>query len=366
MKETSNFSITYRPKTLSEVYGQDLIIKDLTNRSKNNSWQKVMYFSGRSGIGKTTLARIIAKSIICNNKNEDSTPCNSCNICQSIDNEIPSNYYFEYNASNLNIEAMREIELSAKQRMVGAAKAKIFVIDELQELNKNKTAQKNLLKILESPNKYAYFILGAMDDSKVNYAIKNRGTPYMLKPLPIEEIANCLMGICIEEKIKVEKREEDILMLLAGNCGQSMRTAISFLERVIYSDVWEKNKVVEELMIVDEDSVKKIMSLMFEGNLMALDKPINESTLEEIRRKLNIIYKAIIGLDLNTWQKDQVDGTGFSKLSINQIEKMIRELNHLFTYVYLTPDLIEFALINCIRIVNEEKAISTIKGRRKP
>lgn len=351
-----NISISARPNRFDEVYGHDSIMTELMERQKNNNFPKVMYLTGGSGTGKTTTMRIIAKSILCGSKKEDGNPCNECKTCQTIDSGVPNNYFFEENASNLNVEKMREIDSSSKKRPLGEIKNKVFIIDELQELNKNQTAQKNLLKTLEAPSSASYFILGSMDDSKVNNAIKRRAVTYKMNPVPTNEVANYLQGICVSENIEVTEKVIKILFLIADSSNGSPGIATPLLERVIYSNLWDMSieDLTTELDIVDDSQVKNLLKGMIGQDISVFEKTYTDNILDILRNQLNIIYKYKSGLELQQWQKGLVDGTGFSKVSISIIKKVIEEINKLYLFPFITPVLLEFTLLNCYNIFGRQ------------
>lgn len=238
----------YRPSSLSGVIGHDKTIKALIKRTKENDIPKRILFTGITGIGKTTLMRIVGKNILCNNKDKDGNSCNQCEICNAIDNEQMNSFYTESNASNLNIDEVRKLVQDAEMKSFSQAKAKVFVIDEIQEMTKAKAALNNLLKPLEKEYKNVYFILGTMSPKDVPTSIKNRCATYDLKPIAIDEISKQLYSICNKENIKIDTEEKaNVLITIADNSYGSMRTAVSYLERVIDSELWTVSEVIKEL-----------------------------------------------------------------------------------------------------------------------
>jgi len=353
-----NLAVTHRAHLLEDVYGHDKIIAELVKRQKDSNFPKVIYFTGQAGIGKTTLMKIISKSILCNSKDVDGNPCNACKICQGIDNELPSNYYFEKNASNLKIDDMREIDTSSKKKPLGEVNHKVYVIDELQELHRNPAAQKNILKTLENPSSTSFFILGAMDDSKVNAAIKRRAVTYRLNGIEACEIANYLMSICIKENIEVDEQKEKVLFKIAEGSNGSPGIAVPLLERVIYSDLWSLSldELTSELDIVDNTQVASLLSGLLNSNVDIFSKTYNDKILDTLRFQLNLIFKAKNDIKLNGWQKQQIDKTGFSKVSLGSIKKAIDELNKLYLYPFITPTMLESSLISCFMIFKESNS----------
>ena len=353
----------YRPQLYSQMVGQDKIIKELSKRSIDNNLSQVILFEGMSGIGKTCLSKITAKSILCQSKNEKGEPCNQCSFCQTVNNENISNYFYEYNASNLNIEELRQLEDLASKKTLSNAKARVFVIDELQEIATNRT-QKNILKLLEKPLKNIFFILGTMDGSKIDKAIKNRCTLYKLQPLSVPEIVKYLMYICKEENILLDTIEKkQIIISLADTCMGSMRAAISNLERVIYSDLWSIKELQEELSIISNEDLNEMVNQLLQGDINLLNNKITDDILKRIKFILNLLYKFENKLELNAWQKQQIGG--IKKCNVESIEYTIAQLNELNKFPYLPSDLIEFEIINIIRenkkriIINNEPKLKS-------
>lgn len=347
-----NFSIKYRPQSLDQVVGHSKIIKELKKRTKENDFPYVMIFTGKTGTGKTTLQRILAKNILCKSKDENGNSCNKCEICKTVDEEKISNYYYEYNASNIGIDEMRNIEELAMMRSLNTANGKVIVIDELQELSSNKKAAKNILKLLEKPIKNTFFILGAMNEDKVEKSILNRSVKYRLKDVLVEDISNYLMSVCVQENIDLkDKIKLDAIINISQNSDGSVRAAISYLERVIYSDLWDSKDLLTDLGIVSQETITRWINGLFNQDASILSNEITVEFLEKVNRTLLIYLKALYRLDIPTWQKNQYL-SGLGKFDANQVLRALQGLNEYLKYVYTNNYLLEYNVLN---VFNEIK-----------
>jgi DNA polymerase III subunit gamma/tau len=358
----------YRPTILSEVVGHTATIKDLQKRSKENSIPKVILLSGITGVGKTTLFRIISKNILCNDKDENGNSCNTCSICETIDSEKPNNFYFEENGSNLNIEKVRELVDQSEVKSFSKAKAKVFIIDEVQEMKKSQAALNNLLKPIEKEQKNIYFIFGTMSDKDVPNAVKNRCTTYKLKPHSFEDIAGQLYKICEAENIKVDNEDKaNVLLTIAENSYGSLRQAISYLERVIYSELWTVNECIKELDIVSNSELIKSLNYLFTGDSKAFDLDFNKELVDKIRYTLGTAYKVKSGIEVPKWQLIQLQG--FDKqIEVDLIKYALEKLFDLNKYPYLNQEIIDYTFVdifNYTKSKNENIKQNTPVPRRR-
>lgn len=345
----------YRPKSLSDIVGHEKSVSELKKRSKEDNFSHTMMFSGNSGLGKTTLQRIVAKNILCQNKDEEGNSCNTCDICKCIDEEKISNFYTEINASNLNIDEVRELAESAKKKNLSTVKRKVFVIDELQEMKKSQSALRTLLKPIESEIPNVYFILGTMQESDIPTSIKNRCVHYKLKDLSFEEIAQNLYSICTKEGIAIDTKEKaDTLIAVAQNSDGSMRTAISYLERCIYSNIWDSKAIIEELGIVSNEGLITIINHLLTGNVKLFENDITKDILDRIRWILNVLYKSKAGVELNAYQKSFLKG--IINVDAVFVSKIISRLNELTMLPYINQEMIDFALINILMMHEKGKS----------
>lgn len=344
----------YRPRTLSDFLGSEKTVKEFRKRFKDETVPQVVMLHGHTGLGKTTLGRIIAKHKVCQNKTKRGVACDECQECVDIDNELFRRNVAEYNASNIDIEATRKIDqLSTTNSLIANNSNKVIIIDEFQELNKNKSAQKNLLKTLEVVNKNVTFILLTMDYNKIPSAIKNRAVLYRLNTNS-EEIGVALANICEKEGIEVDEEKIDVLYTIADYSAQSFRTAISYLERAIYSNLWTVNDLVAELGIVNQDTVLNMTGYLLTGQSEKFyEHELNEDVLRKIIYTLTLIAKVQAGADIG-WQSKSI-GSLYKKLDSDLVIEALDLLTSADNYFSITQQIIDILILKVFKIVKEVK-----------
>ena len=358
----------YRPPTFKDVVGHETTIKELQQRAKDRNFPQCIYITGFTGTGKTVISRIIVKSLLCQNLDVEGNPCEACKICEAVDNEQKLLNYFEENGSNCNIDRMREIEeISQKKIMLSDSSVKVFYIDELQELaGKSSEALKNLLKLLEKPSKNNYFILGSMDDSKIPVAVKNRCVTYKLKLLTVEQIADRLAFICGNEGIVLDEEKSNVVLSIAQNSQGSLRTAISYLERCIYGNIWTEKEAIKELEIFSDLKTNEFITNLLCGKADSEYIEVNRALIDIVIYRLNFLYRALTLNNLNGYQKSLISGIDLPvKGKENNkvfVEQILLELYELLKYNYVSTNLIEFKILY-IKNVNKRK-IDEIDGRQ--
>jgi len=354
----------YRPKTINEVVGHDNTVKALKKRFKDNDIPHRILLTGITGIGKTTLMRIISKNILCNNRDKENYSCNTCDICKAIDNEQQNGFYHELNASNLGINEVRDLVQDAEIKSFSQAKAKIFCIDEIQTMSKTPAALANLLKPLEKDYKNVYFILGSMGDVKeIPKAILNRCTTYNLKPISMEDIAKQLYGICKAEGIEIDSEEKaNVIITVADNSYGSLRTAVSYLDRVIDSELWTVTEVVKELEIISVNDMVKSINNIFKGDPKAFEITYTKELVDKLRNTISTMYKIKSGVEVPSWQTKQLNGID-KTIQLSQIEFALDQLFELNKFSYLTQELIDFILVKILS--NNKIYNSNLTPRRR-
>ena len=360
----------YRPKVLDEVVGHDSIIKEIKDRFIKKTYPQVSYFTGITGTGKTTLAYNVAKVIQCENKINEYTPCNNCSFCNDINKESFIKGTYMFNASNLDIETMRYIEDLTNATSFISDK-KIIIIDEFQELNSNKKAQKNLLKALEKSMDDLYFILLSMDDSKVDKSIKNRSVMYKLYPVEYSQIAKFLYEICEKEKLTLSEDQLNILFTIAENSGGSVRQACSYLDRVIESDLWTKESLEKILHFVNDETVSNLCLMLIDSNPDLFKANVSEEILQKIRYQLVELSKYVLGVELEPYKKSQISKLiGYKKATLPKLKSIINGLNAIYKYPYLNQEIIDTVLLNIYMdstatVSNETTVVEETPKRRR-
>ncbi len=216
----------YRPQTFAQVVGQKHIIRTLENQVALGHAAHAYLFTGSRGVGKTSVARIVAKAINCpNSKGGDA--CGVCNVCKQIEAGNFMDLVEIDAASNTGVDNIREL-IEHVKFSPAVGKYKVFIIDEVHMLSKG--AFNALLKTLEEPPRHAVFILATTEINKVPVTIISRTQRFDFKALPAAEIFGQLQKICALEKISLNP---EILDLVAQNSDGSLRDALSLLDKVM-------------------------------------------------------------------------------------------------------------------------------------
>ena len=192
----------YRPQLFDSVVGQSHITTTLKNAIINNQLAHAFFFCGPRGVGKTTCARILAKTINCEKPTKDGEACNKCQSCRSFNDGASMNYFELDAASNNSVENIRDL-VDQVRFVPQTGKYKVYIIDEVHMLSS--AAFNAFLKTLEEPPPYAIFILATTEKHKILPTILSRCQIFDFKRITIHDTVEHLNGICKKEKIKADK-----------------------------------------------------------------------------------------------------------------------------------------------------------------
>ena len=231
----------YRPQSFDEVVGQKVIVKTLLNAIKNNKITHAYLFTGPRGTGKTSIAKIFAKTINCENL-DNLKPCNKCTSCMQINNKQTVDIIEIDAASNNGVDEIREIK--NKVNLVPTnGKYKVYIIDEVHMLTQ--AAFNAMLKTLEEPPKNVIFILATTEPHKIPLTILSRCQRFDFKRITNQELVDRLNFIIRNENIEVE---DGVLELIAEISNGGMRDSIGLLDQLItYCDSIIKIDDIHEL-----------------------------------------------------------------------------------------------------------------------
>lgn len=271
----------YRPKTFDDVYGQQIVVQTLKNVIKNNKLTHAYLFVGPRGTGKTSIAKIFAKTINCLHP-EDGLSCEKCDIC--VSNNLNENVdIIEMDAaSNNGVDEIREIR-NHITLLPTVSKYKIYIIDEVHMLTTG--AFNALLKTLEEPPEHIIFILATTEPHKIPLTIMSRCQSFEFKPIPVATIKERLKYICAQENINIDDKS---LNLIAEESNGGLRDAVSMLDQLnAYAD---GNIKYEDVLLlngrINDDEIEKFMTEMVNDDLNSVFTKI-ESWQEEGK---NFIY----------------------------------------------------------------------------
>ena len=260
----------WRPKFFSEVSGQNHVVKALQNSLKQNKVHHAFLFAGTRGVGKTTIARLLAKSLNCE-KGVVAEPCGKCGSCQSIDEGSFMDLIEVDAASQRGIDDTREL-LENSQYTPTSGRFKVYLIDEVHQLTKE--AFNALLKTLEEPPPHMKFLLATTESEKIPITVLSRCLKFNLKKISEDNITLRLKEICDQEKIKYEDRAIELISEMADG---SMRDGLSLLDQALaYEDYSLSTEQVSQMLgTIDNKYALNILSAILSQDKGALMESLN-------------------------------------------------------------------------------------------
>ncbi|KQX20620.1 DNA polymerase III subunit gamma/tau [Variovorax sp. Root434] len=281
----------FRPKTFGEMVGQGHVVQALENALKTQRLHHAYLFTGTRGVGKTTVSRILAKSLNCQGPDGQggitATPCGVCQACRDIDSGRFVDYTELDAASNRGVDEVQSLLEQAVYKPV-QGRFKVFMIDEVHMLTN--TAFNAMLKTLEEPPEYLKFVLATTDPQKVPVTVLSRCLQFNLRPMAPETVLEHLTGVLQTENVPAEPQA---LRLLARAARGSMRDALSLTDQAIAFGNGEllETGVRQMLGSVDRGHVFRLIEALAQGDgktvvetseALRVDGMSAASTLEEM------------------------------------------------------------------------------------
>lgn len=281
-------AIKYRPKTFSEIIGQDVLVKTLTNAIKSKKIHHAFILTGIRGIGKTTTARIIAKSLNCIGKNGDGLetpePCLECVHCKSIANSSDQDVIEFDAASHTGVNDIRDIIDNINYAPI-SSRYKIYIIDEVHMLSNS--AFNALLKTLEEPPEHVKFIFATTEIRKVPITILSRCIRFDLARVPTEILEKNLIDIASKEGYELD---DNAASILAYSAEGSVRDSLSLLDRTISFNNFSK-KIVEDVVV-------NLLGIGGKEKIYDMYSSVLDMDINGAIEKFDIIYQSVINVEV--------------------------------------------------------------------
>lgn len=266
----------FRPAGFDDVKGQDPIVTTLKNQIKAERIGHAYLFCGTRGTGKTTIAKIFAKAVNCENPAEGG-PCGECDTCKSIAAGTSMNVIEIDAASNNGVDNIREI-VDEVTYSPAEGKYKVYIIDEVHMLSIG--AFNALLKTLEEPPSYVIFILATTEVHKIPITILSRCQRYDFKRITIETISDRIKELIQKEQVSVE---EKAIRYIAKTADGSMRDALSLLDQCIafhFGQELTYDKVLDVLGAVDTEVFSRLLRILLQGDVTAAIGLLEEMVIQ--------------------------------------------------------------------------------------
>ena len=266
----------FRPDSFADVKGQDHIVTTLKNQIRANRIGHAYLFTGTRGTGKTTVAKIFAKTVNCENPTENG-PCGVCRSCRAIAAGASMNVIEIDAASNNGVDNIREI-VDEVAYSPAEGKYKVYIIDEVHMLSTD--AFNALLKTLEEPPSYVIFILATTEVHKIPITILSRCQRYDFKRISIDTIAGRMKELTAIEQVAVEDRA---LRFIARTADGSMRDALSLLDQCIAFHLGSEltyDKVLEVLGAVDTEVFSRLLRFVLDRDVKGCINLLEEITMQ--------------------------------------------------------------------------------------
>jgi DNA polymerase III subunit gamma/tau len=276
----------WRPKAFSEVVGQDHVVMALTNALDTGRIHHAYLFTGTRGVGKTTLARILAKALNCQgvdgNGGITSKPCGACRACMEIDAGRFVDLLEVDAATNTKVDEMREL-LESAQYMPVSGRYKVYIIDEVHMLSRS--AFNSMLKTLEEPPDHVEFILATTDPQKLPVTVLSRCLQFNLKQLPPTLLAGHLKRVLESEGVPYE---ESALAMLGKAAEGSVRDSLSLLDQAIAHGGGS----------VNADGVSGMLGALDQGYLFALLERLARRDAQGIMQEVDRMAERSLSFDM--------------------------------------------------------------------
>ena len=344
----SNYTVIarrWRPKTFEDVIGQPHIVTTLRNAMRSGRIAHAYLFSGPRGIGKTSVARILAKAVNCTHVT-DGEPCNTCDSCVGIDSGAYVDVIEIDAASNRGINEIKELRETVRYLPM-EGKYKVYIMDEAHMLTSE--AFNALLKTLEEPPGHNIFILATTEQQKIPYTIMSRCQRFDFRRISEAEIIQQMKRICTEERIAFD---EKVFSYIVREADGSMRDAESILDQVIaYSgDHISERDVTDVIGVVERQLVYQIVEAVVaqdaRGGLAAIER-----TLEQGYDAYQV-YKALVSflrdmLMIRLWE-GKPPFLFIDEAEYNQLVELAKpleyyEIQNMLNYVLQAEDLVRGA-----------------------
>lgn len=248
----------YRPQTFNTVIGQSHITTTLKNAISNNQLAHAFLFCGPRGVGKTTCARILAKTINCENQQPDGEACNTCNSCVSFNEGASLNIHELDAASNNSVDDIRAL-VEQVRFTPQAGRYKVYIVDEVHMLSSS--AFNAFLKTLEEPPSFAIFILATTEKHKIIPTILSRCQIFDFKRITNNDTVEHLQEIVDKEAIKAEKTALQVIAQKSEGC---MRDSLSILDKIVSftNGIVTYQNTLEHLNILDHDYYFRLLDFL--------------------------------------------------------------------------------------------------------
>lgn len=326
-----------RPQSLIELSGQDFVVATLKNSIESGRIAHAYLFSGPRGVGKTSSARILARSLNCE-KGPSITPCGVCSNCKEIARGNSMDVIEIDGASNTSVNDIREI----KDEVLfgpGSSRYKIYIIDEVHMLSNS--AFNALLKTIEEPPPYIIFIFATTEIHKVPATIRSRCQQFNFRLVELGEIKRLLANVCDEIAVKYD---EDALFWIARESTGSVRDAYTLFDQIVsFSEGHiSLDKIRDKLGLIGMDQLNDLMAHLVDektdASLDLLDSILSGGVsveqfiidLAEYLRNILFIFHGVRKESLLGYTEDRFSSTVFENLNSRQIEWALEEVITLF------------------------------------
>jgi DNA polymerase-3 subunit gamma/tau len=287
-------ALKYRPHFFNEVVGQDFCVQSLSNSIKLNKIHNAYLFSGTRGVGKTSIARIFAKSLLCK-EGISETPCGKCDSCLEIDNNNNLDLIEIDAASRTKVEDTRTL-MENVQYAPTSSRFKIYIIDEVHMLS---TKSFNaLLKTIEEPPEHVKFLLATTDPDKLPETVISRCLHFKLESISISSLSQHIINILSKENITYDN---DVPELIAKSARGSARDSMSILEQCISYGNGElkQTEIIQLLGVIDHSNVDDIILNLLNNSIENINEILSPLEMSNYTKLLDLLIERVFQISIS-------------------------------------------------------------------